>query len=101
VDQRHRRARDGGRENRDGEDDLGAPVHALRGPESDRGAEQHHPFDAEVEHARPLREELAERGIEERRPVENCLGEDDDEQAVVHAAASGAVPPSACTRTCA
>jgi hypothetical protein len=60
------------------------------------GTEQHHPLDAEIEHARPLREQFAERRVEERRPVEDRLGQDDDEEAVVHAAASGAVPPSAC-----
>jgi hypothetical protein len=96
VDQRHRRASRGGGEDRDRENDLGASVDALGRPEADRSAEQHHPLDAEVEHARPLREQLAERRVEERRPIEDRLGQDDDEEAVVHEAASGAVPPSAC-----
>ena len=53
-------------------------------------ADEHHPLDAEVEHARPLGEQLAERGEEERRPVGDRRGEHDDDDAVVHAGASGA-----------
>ena len=65
-------------------DGAGA-VDPLRDPEADRGAEQHHPLDAEVEDAGALGEELAERRVEKRRPVEHRLREHDHEQAVVDA----------------
>ena len=44
-------------------------VEPLHRPEAHHGADQHHPLDAEVEHARALGEQLAERGVEQRRPV--------------------------------
>ena len=56
----------------------------LDAEEAHDRAEEHHPLDAEVEHARALREELAERGEEERRPVRDRRSEDDDDDAVVH-----------------
>ena len=49
----------------------------LDGTEADDRADEHHPLDAEVEHAGALGEQLAERGEEERRPVGDRRGEDD------------------------
>src|SRR5205807_6996476 len=46
--------------------------------------------DAEVEHTRALREELAQRRVEQRRPVRNAGRKHDDEQRAVHAAGSAA-----------
>ena len=65
-------------------------VHALDRPEAHHGADEHHPLDAEVEHARALREQLAERREEQRRAVGDAGGDQDDEERVVHAAGSGA-----------
>src|SRR5213596_2316907 len=48
-------------------------------------AQKPHPLDAEVEHTGAFCEQLAERGIEERRPVRDARGEHDHEQRVVHA----------------
>ena len=77
---------------------LGA-VDALRDPETDRRAEQHHPLDAEVEDTGALGEELAERREEERRAVQDRLREHDDEQAVVHLAAlHGRLRSTVCAR---
>ena len=55
-------------------------------PEAHHSADEHHPLDAEVEHARALGEQLAERGVEQRRSVRDTGGDQDDEQRVVHAA---------------
>ena len=72
-----------------------ARVDPLDGPEADHRADEHHPLDPEIEHPRPLREQLAERRVEQRRPVGDARGDQDDEQRVVHAAGSspGAAPP--------
>ena len=69
----------------DGEDEhrRARAVDALRHPEADRRAEEHHPLDPEVEDAGALGEQLAEGRVEERRPVEHRLREHDHEQAVV------------------
>ena len=64
-------------------------------PEAHDGADEHHPLDAEVEHAGALREQLAERGEEKRRPVGDAGGDEDDEERVVHAAGSGVVAGTA------
>jgi len=64
------------------------PLDVLDAEKADHRAHQHHPLHAEVEHARPFREQLAERGEEERCPVRDCGGEDDDDDAVVHVVAS-------------
>ena len=45
------------------------PPTSLHDEEAHHGADEHHPLDAEVEHARALGEQLAERGEEERRAV--------------------------------
>ena len=62
----------------------------LDAEEAHDRAEQHHPLDAEIEHARALREELSQRGEEERRSVRDRRSEDDDDDAVVHDVASAA-----------
>ena len=41
---------------------------------------EHHPFDAEIEHAGALGEQLAERCVEERRSVQDARGDHDDER---------------------
>ena len=69
---------------------------ALSDPETDHRPEQHHPLDTEVEDARALGQKLAERRKEERRPVQDRVGEDDDEQGVVHRAGSTAGPDPPC-----
>jgi hypothetical protein len=81
-------------DHRDGKHHLAASIDALCRPKADRGAEQHHPLDSEVEHPGTLRQELAERRVEQRRAVEDGLSEDDHEEAVVHLVASAAVPPA-------
>ena len=52
-------------------------VDPLRRPEADRGPEEHHPLDAEVEDSRALGQELSERRVQERRAVEHRLREHD------------------------
>jgi hypothetical protein len=96
VDEGHRRSRHSSGADREQEDRLvprrgrRSSVHHLRDPEPDRGPEQHHPLDPEVQHPRPLREQLPERREEQRRSVQDSLREDDDEQAVVdHPTGSG------------
>ena len=74
----------GGGTDRDGERDARRAPDVLDAEEADHRAHQHHPLDAEVEHARALREQLAERREEERRPVGDRRGEHDDDDAVVH-----------------
>ena len=88
------------RDNRREQDDGTRAVEPLRRPEADRGAEQHHPLDPEVEHAGALREQLAQSGVEERRAIEHGLREHEHEQAVVdsHAAGSVAGPAGRCSR---
>ena len=61
------------------------PAHLVGGVRPGDGADQHHPLDAEVEHAGALGEHLAERGVEDRRAVEHRRRQRDDEQVVVHA----------------
>ena len=61
-----------------------ADVEALHAPEAHHRPDEHHPLDAEVEHARALGQQLAERGVEERRPVGDAGGDHDHEEAVVH-----------------
>ena len=88
VDQRDRRARERGHADRRREREPGARVQPLHRPEAHHRADEHHPLDAEVEHARALGEQLAERRVQERRPVRDAGREHDDEQRVVHAAGS-------------
>ena len=91
MDGRHRRS--GERRDADRADQRHARrrVEALHRPEAHHGSDEHHPLDTEVEHARPLGEQLAERCVEQRRAVGDPLRDHDDQQCVVHAA-SGAVP---------
>ena len=89
---RHGRARDGDRERH-----ARGAVEALDGPEAGDRAQQHHPLDAEVEHPRALGEQLAERGEEERCPVDDRRREHHDEEAVVHPARP---PPTAGAGRC-
>src|SRR2546428_7324918 len=56
----------------------------LHGPEGRDGAGQHHPFDAQVEDARALGEELAHGGEHQRRAVEDRRRGKHDDDAVVH-----------------
>ena len=53
-------------------------------------ADEHHPLDAEVEHAGALREQLAERGEQKGGAVGDGGREDDHDDPVVHPDASGA-----------
>ena len=71
---------------RGGERDRRVGVQALHRPEAHHRADEHHSLDAEIEHAGALREQLAERGVQERRPVRDARRDQDDEQRVVHAA---------------
>src|SRR5262249_19335865 len=92
VDQRHRRAAQCRDEHRDDQRERRPRMDALDRPEAHHRADEHHPFDAEVEHAGPLREQLAERAEEERRAVRDTTCDQRDEQRVVHdAAPAGAV----------
>ena len=51
------------------------PASTLVGPvDAPEGAHQHHPFEADVDHAAPLREEAAHRGEHERRREAERLG---------------------------
>ena len=59
-------------------------IDPLNGPEAGNGADQHHPFHPQVEDARALGEHLAQRREQERRPVEDCRREDENDEAVVH-----------------
>ena len=68
----------------------GRAVNALHRPEAHHGTDEHHPLDAEIEHARPLGEQLAERRVQERRSVRDPRRKHDDEEAVVHGAVSSA-----------
>ena len=56
---------------------------------------KHHPLDPEVEDARALGQKLAERGEQERRPVEHGRGEDQHEEARVDARDHGAASAAA------
>ena len=60
-------------------------VDLLCDPETDRSTEQHHPLDSEIQHSGSLGEELPERRVEERRPVQDRLRQHDHDQAVVDA----------------
>src|SRR5581483_4259554 len=72
-----------------------AGVHPLGRPERHHGADEHHSLDAEVENARALGEQLAERRVEKRRPVGDAARDQRDEERVVHGAASGTTAPGA------
>ena len=73
-----------------GERERPGPAEALHDEEPHRRAHEHHALDAQVEHPGALGEQLAERRVEQRRPVRDARGDHDDEQRVVHAV-SGAV----------
>jgi hypothetical protein len=90
VNQGHRRAGYRRHADRRSERETRAHVQPLHGPEPHDGTDEHHALDPEVEHAGALREQLAERCVEQRRPVGDPGGENDDDERVVHAAASGA-----------
>ena len=85
VDRSQRPSRE--RRDEDGQEQHRRPgaVDSLRDPEADRGSEEHHPLDAEIEDSRALGQKLPERRVQERRPVEHRLREHDHEQAVVDA----------------
>ncbi len=88
MDQRDREPRKRGDPDREQEHEPTGAADRLDGPEAHHRADEHHPLDPEVEHAGALREQLAEGGVEEGRPVGDRRGEHDDEDRVVHAAAS-------------
>ena len=89
MDERYRGAGKSCDANSGGERQPRTRMDPLHRPEAHHGADEHHPLDAEVQDAGALREQLAERGEEQRRPVEHGRGEHDDEDRVVHVAASG------------
>src|SRR5207302_7916945 len=86
----HQRAREHARENADHE-----TAAQGSGCEARDRADQHHPFDAEVEDAGFLGDELAERGENQRRACGDRGGEDEDE--IVHYAAALAAIVAATT----
>ena len=100
MDRGQRRAGQSRREDGEDEHRCARSFDALRDPETDHRAEQHHPLDTEVEDTGALGQQLAERREEERRPVQDRVCEHDDEQAVVHLAGStaGSDPPCALER---
>ena len=73
MDRGHRRAGQARRENGEDEHRCARSLDALRHPETDHRAEQHHPLDAEVEDTGALGQELAERRKEQRRAVQDRL----------------------------
>ena len=79
-----------GRRDGDGERNARRAPHVLDAEEPDHGSHQHHPLDAEVEDAGALREQLAERGEEQRRPVRDSGRQHHDHDTVVHGTASAA-----------
>ena len=74
-------------------------VEALHDEEPHRSAHEHHPLDAEVEHARALGEQLAERRVEQRRAVDDRRRGDQDDEAVVHLAVAASAAPARPSRT--
>ena len=91
VDRRHHRAGDRCEHDADRERDRARRMDPIDAPEADHGAHEHHPLDAEVQHPGALRQQLAERRVQERRPVGDPRGDHDDEQAVIHAAPASGV----------
>ena len=73
----------------------------LHRPEPTDRPHQHHAFDAKIEHAGALREQLPERGKKQRRAIRDCGGGDHHQDGVVHAAPnfSGALANGAARRT--
>ncbi len=60
----------------------------MHDEEPDHGTHEHHPLDAEVEDPGALGQQLAESGVQERCAVRDGRGEDDDDDAAVHATGS-------------
>ena len=52
--------------------------------EAGRGADDHHPFEAEIEHAGALGDDLADRGDQQRRRRRNDDHQDVDDRLCVH-----------------
>ena len=96
-EQRHRRTRERRDDDREEEHHPTLSPDPLHAPEPHHRADEHHPLDAEVEDAGALREQLAEGRVEQRRAVGDAGGDDEDEDRVVHRAASAAVAGSAGT----
>ena len=93
------RTGEGGDEHREEQRRPARAADALHRPEPHHGADEHHPLDAEVEHPRALREQLAERGEEQRRAVGDAGGDHDDEDRVVQRVPSAGAPRAvACRR---
>ena len=90
VDQRHGRAGERRHADRERQHDTAGPADPLNRPEAHHRAHEHHAFDTEVEHARALGQQLAERRVDERRAVRDGGGQHDDDDAVVHRAVSAA-----------
>ena len=91
--ERHRRTRQPGDQHRHGQRDPGRAAQLLHGEKAGHRTDQHHPLDAEVEHTGTLREQLAERGVQQRRAVRDRGRQHDDDDARVHEAASAARRP--------
>jgi hypothetical protein len=86
VDRGHREPGQGRHDDPERERGGRPDVEALNGPEAHDRADEHHPLDTEVQHARPLCQQLPERRKEKRCPVGDARGDHDDEKRVVHAA---------------
>ena len=97
MDRGHDQARERGREDGEQEHERRRARRPLRGPEAHHRSDQHHPLDTQVEHARPLCQELAERREEDRSAVRDRLREHRDGERVVDAhVAVSAVGASLC-----
>ena len=86
--ERGRRSRERRHAHGHGERDSRRAADVLHREEAGHGADEHHPLHSEVEDARPLGEQLAERCEEQGRPVRDSRREHDDDDPVVHAEAS-------------
>jgi hypothetical protein len=72
-------------------------VRARGGDEAGDGADEHHALDAEVQHTGLLRDQLAERRVNERRAGDERRNDDRDDHAAGHRALSGNVRGRATT----
>jgi hypothetical protein len=92
MDRGHHEPGEGSRQQREDQDERRRPGRTLHAPEPHCRTDEHHSLDAEVEDAGAFGEQLAKRGEQDRRPVDERLDEDlDDERIVdVHYDASAA-----------
>jgi hypothetical protein len=80
MDRGHGRAGDRRHDDPGRERDRRGRVDALHRPEPHHGADEHHPLDAEVEHARALGQQLAECAVEQRSAVRNAARDQHHQQ---------------------